>query len=117
MTFFDNIGLGLSAALDGLYPDGFLHRVTETYSSDGGVTVVDTDIPIKAKVDSATEAMKTDSGYSSTDVAIMVLRTDLALNITADDKITAEGARYRIGGPIRKDTAGSHFILRGMTGA
>lgn len=117
MSFFDNAGAALVGVFAGLYLDGTLHRMTETYSEGGDVTPADADIPIKAKVDNATEAMKSDAGYASTDVSIMVLRTDLSLVITTDDQITAEGTRYRIGGPVRKDTAGSHFILRGIVGA
>ena len=116
MSLFDSVGLALVGTFSSLYPDGKLHRSTETYTDDGDVTTTDRDCDIKAKVDSATEAMKTDAGYSSTDVAIYVLRDKLTLDITTDDEITAQGVRYCIGGPIRKDTAGSHFVIRGTSG-
>ena len=115
--FFDNVGVGLSSIFHGLYPDGMLHKMQEARKSGGDVSETEICVQIKAKVDSATEAMKSDAGYSSTDVAIYVLRNPLnPLKITTDDDLTAQGVRYRIGGPIRLDTAGSHFILRGMIG-
>lgn len=115
MSLFQSAGKALSGVFSGLYPDGTLHKQTETQADNGDVSVTTENIPIKAQVDSATEAMKSDEGYASTDVAIFVLRPDLALSITTDDEVTAEGRRYAIGGPVRKDTAKSHFILRGVT--
>ena len=112
MSFFDNIGRGLSSAFTPLYPDGFLHRSTEVIANNGDVTQSDSNTAIKAKRDAVTEIMKTDAGYSEKDVAVYVLNPDLSLQINTDDEVTCEGVRYRIGGPIRKDTVSSHFILR-----
>ena len=114
MSFFDNVGRALASTFNPLYPDGTLHKIIEETAPNGDVSTRDRNVPVKAKRDSVTEAMKTDPGFASTDVAIYVLNKGLSLTITTDDEITAEGIRYQIGGPIRKDTAGSHFILRGV---
>jgi len=114
MTFFDNLGRGLAGAFKPLYPEATLIRIRETHLDDGDIRTQERRIPVKAKLENVTEAMKTDPGYASSDVAIYVLNPELSLDITTDDEIKVEGGRYKIAGPIRKDTIGSHFILRGI---
>ena len=114
MTFFDNLGRGLAGAFKPLYPDATLIRIRERHLGNGDINTQETRISVKAKLESVTEAMKTDPGFASSDVAIYVLNSDQTVEITTDDEIEVEGGRYKIAGPIRKDTIGSHFILRGV---
>lgn len=109
----------LNGVFAGLYPDGWLVKpLGGAYQDDGGSWVEPESPPdptaIKVQTDSATEAMRTASGYTDTDVRLIVLTAGLGGAITTDDEIIdGRGDRWKVTMPSL-DTCGSHWEIRGQ---
>ena len=78
--------------------------------------------PIKIAVESATEDMRLEPDFSTSDVALMILAYNSATGVATakpkldDEASVATGAhagRYHLLRPIRTDAAGTHYIARG----
>lgn len=109
---------GGAAVLNGvfasIYPTGALVRRTITEDAGGSQTITETTTAIKVQTDGVTEAMRTASGYTDTDVRLIVLTTGLNGDITTDDEIVdGRGDRWRVTMPSL-DTCGSHWEIRGQ---
>ena len=102
------------AALSTLYLNATLHRRGEpVYADDGTITGGATDVPCKAQVDEATEAMRQAEGFAASDQRVIVLSASLDGPITTDDEITVEGrGRFGIAG-VTRDPAGAYWDCRG----
>ena len=98
------------AALGALYGDGVLHRVTSTDDGFGGFTPTALDSPVKLLVDSLSDADRAAGGLPRPAVRITVLRAGLPGPIDIDDRITTEGASYRVL-QAETDPAGASFTL------
>lgn len=104
-----------SAAFSGLYLDATLHAGTgEPIYDDmtGGIIgYSEGDVPCRAQVDSATDAMRRADGFAEGDARILVLAQGLP-TVTSDHELTVRGTKYRLLS-AELDPAASHWICRG----
>lgn len=100
------------AVFSSIYLDGTLHRITKTSNGRGGWNATFADTPIKGQRDACTESMRREEGYTERDVRLIVLTRGVTGDITTDDEITLAGARWSVQS-VDKDTASSHWVLRG----
>ena len=103
------------AALGGVYLPATLHRVTLVRARGGSTSESVVDVPCRAQVDRADEAMRGAAGATGRDMRILVLAASLAGTITSDDRISVGGQLYAISG-VERDPAGAIFDLRGQRG-
>lgn len=104
----------LNGVFGSIYPAGSLVRILITEDAGGSQTESSVTIPIKVQTDGVTEAMRTASGYTDTDVRLIVLTAGLNGAITTDDEIIdGRGERWKVTLPSL-DTCGSHYEIRGQ---
>lgn len=104
----------LNGVFGSIYPDGSLVRIVTTEDAGGSKTRTMTFVPIKVQTDGVTEAMRAASGYTDTDVRLIVLTAGLNGAITTDDEIIdGRGDRWKVTVPSL-DTCGSHWEIRGQ---
>lgn len=103
-----------SQAFSSIYLDATLHRATLTEDGMGGGSSAFVDEPVKAQLDSATQAMRSAEGFVDTDQRILVLAYGVA-PITTDDTITLAGHLWSIAS-VMLDPAGGAYELRGRRG-
>lgn len=77
------------AALGSLYEDATLHRpAVPAYSPGGAITAGSpSSFPCKAQIDSATTAMRADTGFVSTDMRLLVLTISCPTRPNTDDQV------------------------------
>lgn len=104
----------LNSVFASIYPTGTLVRRTITEDAGGSQTITETTVAIKVQTDGVTEAMRTASGYTDTDVRLIVLTSGLGGDITTDDVIVdGRGDAWAVTMPSL-DTCGSHWEVRGQ---
>ena len=103
------------AALGGVYLPATLHRATRARARGGSTSESVVDVPCRAQIEHADEAMRPRAGATAREVRILVLATSLSGAITSDDRITVGGQLYVIAG-VERDPAGALFDLRGQRG-
>lgn len=103
------------AALGGLYLPATLHRVMQTRVRGGSTVETVVDLPCRAQIEGASEAMRAAAGATERDVRIFVLASSLAGPVTTADQISLAGQRYAIAA-VARDPAGALFDLRAQRG-
>lgn len=103
------------AVLGGVYRPATLHRVTQLRTRGGSTVETVVDLPCRAQLDVASEAMRAAAGATERDVRILVLASSLAGPITTADQISLSGQRYAIAA-VARDPAGASFDLRAQRG-
>lgn len=109
-----NLAGVFGAAMASIYEDATLHRPGATTDDGTGTitTAPPSDHTCKAQIDTATEAMRRDEGYASTDVRILVPTATVDVEPTTDDTITAGGQEWRIMS-VQSDPARGAWDMRG----
>lgn len=98
-------------AFGAMYLDGTLHSSVRTEDGGGSVSRTFTDSAIKVQLDSVTEAMRLEPGYTARDVRLIILQYG-AVEPSTEDEITAGGRRWALGN-ISADPANTHWTARG----
>lgn len=100
------------------YLDGTLHAGTgdPVYDDDTGEIIgyEGIDLPCKAQIDAATDAMRRAEGFAEGDCRLIILAQGLP-EVTSDHEVTVSGVRYRLQSAER-DPAASHWFCRGRRG-
>lgn len=106
------------SVLSAIYGDGQLIRVTMERQPGGVVIPVEQPlVPIKVQVDACTEAMRQQSGYTDTDVRLLILQSGVSgAKPTTDDIVIAKGQRWKLYG-ITEDPARAYWEMRGIRDA
>lgn len=101
-----------AGAFGSIYLPGTLWRVRRTEGAGGTFTETPIPTPCRVQVDSATEAMRGDAGYSDRDVSILILQGGLVGPApTTDDQVTAKGVRWALASVI-EDPASTYWLCR-----
>lgn len=105
----------LTPVFASFYLDGILHAGTgdpiydeqtgEIIGYEGG------DLPCKAQVDAATDAMRRADGFAEGDVRLIILAAGLP-ELNSDHEVTISSVRYRLQS-VERDPALSHWVCRG----
>lgn len=100
----------LGAALGRTYLPATLHRVS-TERLRGGSTIESVvDLPCRAQIEAASEAMQAGAGAAERRVRILVLASSLAGPIGSGDRLSIGGERYAITA-VARDAAGAVYDL------
>lgn len=116
---FASIALGFSQAMGGPYHPGKVVRQGEPVRDDGGSIVTPaavTRIDVSVQVDSATEAMRGESGFSDKDMRLLVLGD---VDLTTDDVIAVLAGEHAGRWSVQsceRDAAGIGWSVRGRRG-
>lgn len=98
------------AAFAGTYLPATLQRVTFERQRGGSLVESVAELPCRAQVDAASEAMGAAAGEP--EVRVLILAASLASGaITTDDRLVVGGRRYAVA-QVDRDPAGALFILR-----
>lgn len=117
---FADIALAFSEAGLGPYHDSEARWPGTPVIDDGG-SIVSPGTPIAltcdCQVDSVTEAMRSEAGYTDRDVALLVLASTLAGELDTDATIAVlagpyAGNSYSVQS-VGKDSMASHWVCRG----
>lgn len=104
-----------NAAFSGIYLPGTLHAGTgePIYDDDTGEIIgyEGGDLPCKAQVDAATDAMRRADGFAEGDVRLIILAQALP-ELNSDHEVSVSGKRYRLQS-VERDPALSHWVCRG----
>ncbi len=100
-----------AGAFRGLYLDATLHRRQLVEDGLGGGSSTWIDEPVKAQLNSVTEAMRSAEGFTDSDQRILVLADGVDL-IDTDAEISVKGRRWGISS-VGQDPAGAVFNLHG----
>ena len=101
----------LMAGLTLIYDDGLLYNVPRIDDGKGGYgRGSDDGVGCKATIDSVTDQMKAEEGYTASDVALYVLQTP-GLTLSTDSEVFLLGTRYLIGS-ISEDPARAAWACR-----
>lgn len=107
-----------SAAFSGLYVEATLYRPS-AFADDGKGGGTSSGFgpgePVKAQLDSATQAMRASEGFVETDQRILVLAHGVA-PIDTDCEISVKGQRWAIAS-VTQDPAGAYYDLHGRRAA
>lgn len=95
------------------YLDGNLTRTTLIGDDSGGGTASYSNVAVKVQMDSCTEAMRAQAGYTDTDVRLLILHSPLGSDIQTDDKVSVGGSVYAIAS-VAQDPARSYWECRGQ---
>lgn len=114
---------GGAAALFGevlspLYLPATVYRAETTYGDDGEMQRTSSAQDCRAQVDAATERMRENPEYTSSDRAIYILASTFAGELDSDAEITVHagpyaGTRWRLQAPIERDPCGAYWLARG----
>ena len=77
-----------SQVLSPLYLPAVVRKLTAAYDERGDMTRTQASYPCRAQVDAATEAMRSEPGYTATDRAIFVLADTLEIPLDTGCEIT-----------------------------
>ena len=113
--FAADLGPIFGAAFSAVMPSGVLHKQTTVYATKGGgITESWTDHPCSVQRDVCTQRMRTEAGYTDTDVRLLILRAGLQCEAptTADEVTTADGLRWAVAS-FDFDAASGYFDCRG----
>lgn len=107
--FQDFIQLGLGF----IYDSGFVIRKTVIDDGKGGYTRgQDGTISCSIKIDSVSESMRLELGYTDKDVALYILQNE-GFVLTSDDEVRDHtGQRYALG-TLRTDPVNVAWLVRG----
>lgn len=105
----------LTPVFASFYLDGVLHAGTgdPIYDEDTGEIIgyEGGDVPCKAQVDAATDAMRRADGFAEGDVRLIVLAMGLP-ELNSDHEVSVSATRYRLQS-VKRDPAASHWVCRG----
>lgn len=103
----------LIEGVEGLYDDGLVHKLGKQDDGKGGYTRNPPDpVPCKIKIDSVTDDMRLELGFTNKDVALYILQTP-GLVLSEDDEVSDDtGQRYSLG-TLKTDPVNSHWLVRG----
>lgn len=100
-----------AGAFGGLYLPAILHKSSRAYDDGGSITETSRQHKCRGQLDSTTEAMRGEAGYTEKDVGIIILQHGVP-EPTSDDEITIRGVRFKIAS-VQGDPAATHWIIRG----
>lgn len=100
------------AGVEGLFDDGLIYNLGKEDDGKGGFTRDPADpVPCKIKVDTVTEEMQAEVGYTDKDVALYVLQNGVSLS-SHNEVSDQTGQRYSLG-ILKTDPVNSHWLVRG----
>lgn len=102
----------MASAFGSIYLPGTLYRRTLADDGKGSLTPSETTQSVKVQVDSATEAMRAEPGYTGTDVRLLILASGLSL-VNTDCEVAVGNRRFAIAS-VAQDPAGAYFECRGV---
>lgn len=107
------LATAFSSAFSGFYLDATLYRATDGDDGSGGGVGngFDSGTPVKAQLDSTTQAMRDSPGYVDTDQRIIVLAAGVD-PIDTDCEIFVAGKMWSIAS-VAQDPAKAYYELRG----
>lgn len=104
-----------------LYLPATVYAMAQTYNNRGDVSRTPIERSCRAQVDAATERMRTQPDFATTDRAIFVLAASLDADVNSDMEITVNagpyaGTRWKVADPIDRDPCGAYWLCRGVLG-
>lgn len=105
-----------SSALAPLYEDAtFIRSIMLCHEETGAVYITQAaPLPVKVQIDTCTETMRQEHGYSDEDVRILMLQAGFkGAKPNSDDIITMGSMHYKIA-TVQEDPAHSFFDIRAV---
>jgi hypothetical protein len=118
----DGGGAALFAeVLSPLYLPATVYAMASTYNDRGDLQRGEAERPCRAQVDSATERMRSQPDFATTDRAIYILSTTLDGDLDGDAEVVVHagpyaGTRWKVSQPIDRDPCGAYWRCRGVLG-
>lgn len=111
MSIYADISALFGDVFGALYLDGTLTHVAMVADSYGGGSTVETSEAVKLQIDACTERMRTDPGYTSGDVRMIVLQDGVTIALNTDCRVNVDGDTYFIAS-VEQDPAQSYWECR-----
>lgn len=122
MGLLDGGGARLFAeVLSPLYLPATVYAMASTHNNRGDLQRAETQRPCRAQVDAATERMRQEPDFATTDRAIFILAETLEGGLNSDAEVVVSGGpyagtRWKVADPIDRDPCGAYWRCRGVLG-